>query len=63
MSITHQNQRKVSAETKKLIDDAIAAGMIQKVQPGAASGNEMSPATQELVAKRRREFRKANKSK
>lgn len=52
---------KLSEETRNLIDEAVARREITLIQPAAASGNEMSRATQSLVAQRRREFRKAQK--
>lgn len=58
-----KNTRKptVTEEEQRLIDEAVAQGKVQKVQPAAASGNEMSPATRELIARERRKFRKENK--
>ena len=52
---------KLTEEERNLIDEAVAAGRVTKVQPAAASSNEMSRATRELVAKERRKFRKENK--
>jgi hypothetical protein len=59
----YKNTRKptVTEEEQKMIDDAIAQGRVTKIQPAAASGNEMSPATRELIARQRRKFRKENK--
>lgn len=53
---------KLSEETRRLIDEAVARGEVQTVQPAAASGNEIGRGTRELIAKQRREFRKANKT-
>jgi hypothetical protein len=49
---------KISDEDRRLIDEAIAAGKITKVRPGAAKNDEMSRATRELAAKERREYSK-----
>ena len=58
-----KNTRKpsVTEEEQKMIDEAVAHGRVKKIQPAAASGNEMSPATRELIARQRRKFRKENK--
>jgi hypothetical protein len=61
MSNINMRNEKLSEEERKLIDEAIAEGRITKVQPAAASSNEMSRATRELVARERRKFRKENK--
>ena len=52
---------KLSQEDRDLIDAAVLNGKVTKVQPGAASSNEMSRYTRELVARERRKFRKENK--
>jgi hypothetical protein len=52
---------KLFQEERNLIDQAVAEGRVTKVQPAAASSNEMSRATRELVARERRKFRKENK--
>ena len=57
----NQPKKRVTEKEQKMIDDAIAQGRVTKIQPAAAAGNEMSRATRELIARRRREFRKANK--
>lgn len=57
----NQPKKHVTEEEQRLINEAVSQGRITKVQPAAASSNEMSRATRELVARRRREFRKANK--
>jgi len=57
----NQPKKRVTEEEQRLIDEAVAQGRIKKVQPAAVTGNEMSRATRELVARRRREFRKENK--
>jgi hypothetical protein len=49
---------KFSDEDRRLIDEAIAAGKMTKVRPGAAKNDEMSRSTRELAAKDRREFNK-----
>lgn len=53
---------KVTDEDRRLIDEAIAAGKLTKVRPGAAKNDEMSRATRELAAKERKDFNK-NKGK
>lgn len=60
---TNSRDQKLSAETRALIDQAVNAGKITKIQPASGRGNEACRATNELVARRRREFRKANKKK
>ena len=51
----------VSAESRSLIDDFMSNKGATVVQPFLAPGSEETRATRELVARRRREFRKANK--
>ena len=51
----------VSAESRALIDDFLANKGAKIAQPFLAPGSEEARSTRELVAKRRREFRKANK--
>ena len=60
MNINMRNV-KLTEEERNLIDQAITDGRITKVQPAAASSNEMCRATRELVARERRKFRKENK--
>lgn len=55
---TNMRNVKLTEEERNLIDEAVAAGRVQVVQPAAADSNEMSRATRELVSKQRREFRK-----
>lgn len=52
---------KLSAQARHLIDNAVSGGRVMVVQPAAASGNEASRSTCELVARRRREFRAAKR--
>lgn len=54
---------KISVETRRLIDEAVAKGKIQVLQPSGVDGNEASRATRENIARARREFRKNNKVK
>ena len=57
---------KVTDEERKMIDDAIAAGNVTRVKPGAAQNDEMTRATKELAAEKRKEFvreQKKDKSK
>ena len=56
------NIRRMNAEDKDLIAKFLLTKQIMKLPPAAAAGNEMSRATQDLVAKRRREYRKTKKS-
>jgi hypothetical protein len=53
---------KFTDEDRRLIDEAIAAGKVKKVRPGAAKNDEMSRSTRELAAKERKEFNKKDKS-
>lgn len=53
---------KFNDEDRRLIDEAIAAGKVTKVKPGAAKNDEMSRSTRELAAKERKDFSK-NKDK
>jgi NAD-specific glutamate dehydrogenase len=58
----HQAPRTdVSPENREMIDEYLKNKGATKVQPFLAPGNEAPRATRELVARRRREFRKANK--
>lgn len=52
---------KLTQEERDLVDQAVAEGRVTKVQPAAASSNEMSRSTRQLVARERRKFRKENK--
>ena len=54
---------KLTEEERNMIDQAVADGLVTKVQPAAASSNEMSRGTRELIARQRRKFRKENKAK
>lgn len=54
---------KVNDEDRRLIEEAIAAGKVTKVKPGAAKNDEMSRSTRELAAQERREFNKKKKDK
>ena len=54
---------KLSEETRRLIDEAVAAGKVEVVQPAGVNGNEVTRATRENIARARREFRKNNKAK
>ncbi|MFA7408584.1 MAG: hypothetical protein WCY93_12300 [Anaerolineaceae bacterium] len=46
----------------RLIDEALANGFpITKIQPAGLPGNEACRSTRELIARRRREFRKAER--
>lgn len=51
----------VTPESRSLIDDFLREKGATVYQPFLAPGNESPRATRELVARRRREFRKANK--
>lgn len=54
---------KFNDEDRRLIDEALAAGKMTTVKPGAAKNDEMSRSTRELAAKERKEFnRKKDKS-
>lgn len=63
--VTTMNMRdmKLTEEERNMIDQAVADGLVTKVQPAAASSNEMSRGTRELIARQRRKFRKENKAK
>ena len=52
---------KQSEEEKRLIQEALDAGKVTTVRPGAAKSDEMSRATKELAAERRKEFNRAKK--
>ena len=54
---------KFNDEDRRMIDEALAAGKLTKVRPGAAKNDEMSRSTKELAAKERKEFNKAKKDK
>jgi hypothetical protein len=59
----HQSPRAdISPENREMIDEYIKTKGVTKVQPFLAPGNEATRATRELVALRRREFRKAKKA-
>ncbi len=52
----------LSEETRRLIDEAVAAGNVtEHVQPGVAGGAPLSRLSRASIAKQRREFRKLNK--
>lgn len=58
----HQAPRTdVSPENREMIDEYMKTKGVTKVQPFLAPGNEATRSTRELVAQRRREFRKAKK--
>lgn len=50
---------KLEKTTRDLIDEAIAAGKVTIIQPSGLAGNEQTRSTAELIARKRREFRKA----
>jgi hypothetical protein len=52
---------KQTEQEKRLIQEALDAGKVTVVRPGAAPGSEMSRSTRERVAAARRKFRKENK--
>lgn len=57
------NESKYNDEDRRLIEEAVAAGKVTKVRPGAAQNDEMTRSTRELAAKDRKEFnKKKNKS-
>ena len=58
-----RRDEKLSEETRRLIDEAVAAGEVEVVQPSGVNGNEVTRATRENIARARREFRKNNKAK
>jgi len=58
-----RRDEKLSEETRRLIDEAVAAGKVEVVQPSGVNGNEVTRATRENIARARREFRKNNKAK
>lgn len=58
-----RREDKLSEETRRLIDEAVAAGKVQRIQPAGVDGNEVSRSTRENIARARREFRKKNKAK
>lgn len=62
MSLPQAPRSDVSAENRALIDEFMAKKGATEVQPFLAPGNEAPRATRELVARRRREFRKAKKA-
>ena len=49
---------KVNDEDRRLIEEALAAGKVTKIKPGAAKNDEMTRSTRELAAKERKEFTK-----
>lgn len=52
---------KQSDEEKRLIEEALAAGKVTKVRPGAAKNDEMSRSTKELASQKRKEFNRKKK--
>jgi hypothetical protein len=56
-------ESKFNDEDRRLIEEAVAAGKVTKVRPGAAQNDEMSRSTRELAAKDRKEFAKKKKDK
>lgn len=58
----HQTPRNpITAASQSLVDAYLRLNGATHIQPAGVPGNEASRATRELIAKRRREFRKANK--
>jgi hypothetical protein len=53
---------KFNDEDRRLIDEALAAGKVKMVRPGAAKNDEMSRSTKELAAKERKEFAKTKRN-
>lgn len=58
-----RREDKLSEETRRLIDEAVAAGKVKVIQPAGVDGSEVSRSTRENIARARREFRKNNKAK
>lgn len=54
---------KLSEETRKLIDDAVAKGNIEVLQPAGVDGSEVTRATRENIARARAAFRKTARAK
>jgi hypothetical protein len=54
---------KMTDEERRMVEEAVAAGKVTKVRPGAAKNDEMSRSTKELAAKERKEFNKTKKVK
>jgi len=52
---------KQTDEEKRLIEEALAAGKVTKVRPGAAKNDEMSASTKELAAEQRKAFNRNKK--
>lgn len=48
-------------EDEKLIQDFLASKQVAQCPPSNVPGSEASRATKELIARKRREYRKANK--
>lgn len=53
----------ISSEDRALIDEFIRTKGVQKCLPAGVSGSESSRATNELVARKRREERKKSRQK
>lgn len=62
MSLPQAPRNDISPENRALVDEFMAKKGATQVQPFLAPGNEAPRATRELVARRRREFRKAKKA-
>ena len=62
MSLTQVSRNGMSSESQALVDAFLRRNGATKVQPAGVPGNEASRHTRELIARRRREFRKAQKS-
>ena len=63
MSLKQVVRSGVSAESQALIDAFIRRNGVTQVQPSGVPGNEAPRHTRELIAKTRREWRKAQKTK
>ena len=62
MALTQIVRNNITAEGKDLIAEFLRSKAVTHVQPAGVPGNEASRATKELIAHRRREYRKANKA-
>lgn len=61
MALTHSIRNGISAEDQTMVAAFIRQNGVTRVQPAGLPGNEASRATKELIARRRRAFRKENK--
>lgn len=52
---------KMTDEDNDLVSEWLKTNEVKKIQPAAAGSNEQSRSTQQLIAQRRREFRKKAK--